>query len=135
MTRRHMLFLLLLVGCNAAPQGPQDPVWGKQPCSHCMMLISERAPAAQLITKAGVRRFFDDVGCMAEWLEQNADAAALAWVRSADGSSWQAASSARFVGAQHTPMDYGFVPAASGVDFAAVRDSVRAKARQRAETP
>lgn len=135
MTRRHMMLALLLLGCNAAPHGPQDPIWGKQPCSHCVMLISERAPSAQLITRSGARRFFDDVGCMAEWLEQNADDAALTWVRSADGNGWQPASSARFASDQRTPMDYGFVPAASGVDFAAVRRAVRAKARQRVEAP
>lgn len=135
MTRRDLLLLLLLLGCDTTAPGPTDPVWGKQPCAHCMMLISERAPAAQLITKSGARRFFDDVGCMAEWLDRNPDAAALAWVGSADHKGWQSATSAHFVDGQRTPMDYGFVPAASGVDFAAVRAAARTKARQRAEAP
>lgn len=136
MTRRElMLLLLLLLGCESAAPGPTDPVWGKQPCAHCMMLISERAPAAQLLTRSGARQFFDDVGCMAEWLDRNPDAAALAWVSSADHTGWQEASSARFIDGRRTPMDYGFVPGASGVDFAAVRAAVRVKARQRAEAP
>jgi copper chaperone NosL len=136
MTRRYILMLLFLLACDTAPPGPVDPVWGKQPCSHCMMLISDRTPSAQLLGKDGARRFFDDVGCMAEWLEQNpTQDGARAWVRGADGHGWQGAATARFAGAQRTPMDYGFVPAAQGVDFTAVREAVRAKARQRAEAP
>jgi hypothetical protein len=100
-----------------------------------MMLVGERAPAAQLITNTGARHFFDDVGCMAEWLDRNPDAAASAWVSSADHKGWQGAASARFVDRQRTPMDYGFVPGANGVDFTAVRAAVRVKARQRAEAP
>jgi copper chaperone NosL len=135
MTRRHILLLMLLIGCATDTSGPVEPVWGKQPCAHCMMLVSERAPAAQLITKAGARRFFDDVGCMAEWLEANRDDASMSWVRGADGNGWQSAQTARFAGAQRTPMDYGFVPAATGIDFQTVRQAVRTKARERAEAP
>jgi hypothetical protein len=124
-----------LIGCSSEPPGPVDPVWGKQPCSHCMMLVSERAPAAQLLTRSGARRFFDDVGCMAEWLEENPDAATHVWVRRPDGDGWQNVTSARFAGAQRTPMDYGFIPAPAGVDFAAVQAAVRSKARRRAEAP
>ncbi|HEX6241325.1 MAG TPA: hypothetical protein VFZ61_10545 [Polyangiales bacterium] len=135
MTRRQALVLLLLIGCSSEPAGPVEPVWGKQPCAHCMMLVSERAPAAQLLEPSGARRFFDDIGCMAEWMHENPTSTAHAWVRGADGQSWQSATAARFAGAQRTPMDYGFVPAPAGVDFAGVQAAVRAKALQRAEAP
>ena len=135
MMRAWLLLLVFLVACSSGPAGPVDPVWGKQACSHCMMLLSEPEPSAQLLEKDGTRRFFDDVGCLAEWLERNPHAGALSWVRSADQRGWQSAESAHFVDGQRTPMDYGFLPAPSGVDFSALREAVRRKAQARAVQP
>lgn len=133
MTRFLILFFALWVGCSTGPSGPVEPVWGKQACSHCAMLLSEPAPSAQLLSLDGTHRFFDDVGCLAEWLERHPkDAGALAWVRSTDQHGWQSADTARFADGQRTPMDYGFLPASSGVSFAALRYAVREKARDRA---
>ena len=130
-----LLTFVFLLGCSTGPAGPVDPVWGKQACSHCMMLLSEPATSAQLLLKDGTRFFFDDVGCMAEWLERNPHDAALPWVRSVDHHGWQCAETAHFVDGQRTPMDYGFLPAERGVDFTALRASVRSKAQARAVQP
>ena len=135
MTRSWILVFALWLGCSTGPTGPVEPVWGKQACSHCMMLLSEPAPSAQLLSADGTRRFFDDVGCLAEWLDRHPHDAAAAWVRSADQHGWQRADAARFVDGQRTPMDYGFLPSKSGVSFAALREAVRNKAQHREMQP
>ena len=116
-------------GC-AGGSGPVDPVWGKQACDSCKMIIGDRRYAAELLLEDGERRFFDDVGCLAEYLRAHGSAGS-AWVRDEHGT-YIDARRARYVTGVHTPMDYGFVAAAGGtVDFAAVMASVaHAEARK-----
>lgn len=105
-------FLVPLFACASASE-PVDPAWNKQPCAHCHMLVSEPRTAAQLVTRAGERSFFDDVGCLAEHLSQASDDVAAAWVRDARGS-WSLARSARYRSGDATPMGYGIVADAGG---------------------
>jgi hypothetical protein len=110
---------VLLAACASGLE-PADPVWGKEPCSHCMMLVSEREPAAQLISADGTRRFFDDVGCMVAFSEGGPPKAR--WVHLGDG--WVPAETARYAPAR-TPMDFGFVAAVDGISFDELREKVR----------
>jgi hypothetical protein len=115
MTRRELLAALVALGATACAKTdePADPVWGKEPCAHCSMIVGDKRSAAQ-VGGDGERRFFDDVGCMASWLEKNRGA--RAWVRTEDGL-WIDARSARYVDGAKTPMDFGFVPAQTGFDW------------------
>jgi copper chaperone NosL len=117
--------VLLLVGCTKGPEEPVDPVWGKQPCAHCRMLVSERAPAAQLTLADGTRHYFDDVGCMVSLVERERLSPRHQWVRS--GEAWVPAESTRYASGVPTPMGYGFLPAAQGVGWEQVREAVRAR--------
>ena len=110
--------LLLLLACSNGLEAV-EPAWGKEQCAHCMMLVSEREPAAQLITADGTRRFFDDVGCMMAFNEANPKAR---WVHL--GNSWVPAETARYAPAR-TPMDYGFVAAKDGISFDELREKVK----------
>ncbi|MBK7857822.1 MAG: hypothetical protein IPJ65_04185 [Archangiaceae bacterium] len=121
--------VLLLLAC-ASEVAPVEPVWGKEPCAHCMMLVSERPPAAQLLLEGGQRKFFDDVGCMLSWVEHERARPKAWWVRVGDG--WQGADQARYARA-HTPMDFGFVGASQGVSLDEVGAAVRQKASARSE--
>jgi len=105
---------------------PVDPVWGKQACDSCRMLVSDPAYAAQLVDQRGARHFFDDVGCLTAYLaEHSANPPRALWVRS--GERWVDAKSARYVSGAATPMDYGFVAQATGsLDFAAVQRAASA---------
>ena len=117
--------LLLLVGCSTEV-APQEPVWGKQPCKHCAMLVSERQSAAQLLLHDGTRHYFDDVGCMVSWEDREKLVPRAQWVRVGDG--WMSAEAARYQRA-HTPMDYGYVGAREGVEFTAVQAAVLARGK------
>ncbi len=122
-----LLALTFLWACTRPADQPAEPVWGKQACDHCMMLISERPPAAQLTLPDGTRKFFDDVGCMIAWQALAGAQPAHAWVHAADGAGWLDAHSARYRGGQRTPMDYGYLPGREGISFEELAQTLRAR--------
>ena len=111
---------IFAVACQTA-DGPVDPVWGKQLCSTCRMIVSEPAYAAELVDERGARHFFDDIGCLDAYLVEHSKAEPRGvWVRS--GERWVDAKSARYASGAPSPMDYGFVAKEQGpLDFATVR--------------
>ncbi len=107
MTRRSSLVLLLLAagGCSSN-DGPVDPVWAKQPCAECKMLVSDRRFAAQALLADGARLYFDDIGCLVQHLRGKQ--ATRIWARDAVHDGWVDAESARYRSGALTPMNYGF---------------------------
>lgn len=110
----------LSVSCRTDSK-PVDPIWGKQDCAQCSMLVSDPKYAGQLVTPDGERKFFDDVGCLVAYIAEHKLASARSWVRSERGE-WVDAQSTRYDTGAKSPMDYGFVPKTSGkVGFAELR--------------
>ena len=128
LSRKLMLTTLtLLLGACEDASAAKDPVWGKQPCKHCAMVVSEPRAAAQMTTPQGDRYYFDDPGCMAAYLEEHS--ARASWVRDDDGH-WIDASAARFQSGARTPMDYGFLPTSAGnASWADVQAAARERER------
>lgn len=131
MIRRTFLLttaaLALAVGCQNDHDRAVDPIWGKQPCEHCKMLVSHRASAAQLVHD-GERYYFDDVGCMVQWTAEKKLAAPRAWVRLGDG--WIEAERAKYVDGATTPMDHGFVAGPEGnISWSEVRSRVLSRTK------
>jgi hypothetical protein len=124
---KRALLLLMVVGCAEARLVAEEPVWGKQQCAHCAMLVSEKPPAAQAVTADSRRRFFDDVGCLVAWEQREQPTVAARWVRTPEGK-WVDPASTRFSSGQATPMDFGFLPSAEG---SATFDDVRAAVQQK----
>jgi copper chaperone NosL len=104
--------LLALSACERMDR-PVDPVWGKEPCAHCAMLVGDRRYAAEVVAN-GERRFFDDIGCYVLWSEERPNVVERAWVRDAEGNRWIDARSATYVHGARTPMDFGFEGRATG---------------------
>lgn len=122
------LAVLGLAACSRS-DGPKDPVWSKEPCAHCAMLVSERRHAAQLVAN-GDRKYFDDIGCMVLWLEQHGRKAEHTWVYEGVSGRWLDASTTRYAPGAKTPMDFGFEAKSSdGVGWEEMRDRVLAKPR------
>lgn len=127
MRRRQAIFAMLaLAACAGDDDAAVDPVWGKQPCAHCAMLVSAPMYAAQLVGPDGARAFFDDIGCMAAYARERGIAARRLWVRDADTNRWIDARGARYSAGATTPMDFGFVARAGGegVDFTTMEREV-----------
>ncbi len=129
---RAALLMSLLVGCTERAPGPEEPIWGKQQCAHCAMLVSEKAPASQLLTTDGKRRFFDDLGCMVAWEDREQRQVKARWVRTPSGEGWVDPAATKFSGGKVTPMDFGFLPDAQGT---ITYDEVRAAVRNKAQAP
>jgi copper chaperone NosL len=130
---RACLVGLLVSGCDSGPIGPKEPVWGKQPCEHCAMLLSDKDHGAQLATGDGERLFFDDLGCMVAWTFEHPGSAAQEWVRTADTRQWLPAGSAGFRRSEHTPMGFGFIAVSEPgpIDWPEVKASVQQTLRSR----
>ncbi len=129
MTRRAWLACALVaVGC-ARSSDPVDPVWGKEPCAHCRMLVGDKAHAAQA-TRDGDRFYFDDLGCMVLWLDDKRFSDARAWARDASGK-WVDARAARYGEGARTPMDFGlYVQTGGALGWEDARLRVHDKERQ-----
>lgn len=130
MKRRSLLLGiagLVVFACTKTDE-PTDPVWSKEPCAHCRMLVGDKRYAGQIVTN-GDRKFFDDVGCMVTWL---ADAKAeRVWVRDALANRWLEAKSARYVEGAKTPMDFGFeARAEGGIGWDEMREAIARKGRR-----
>lgn len=120
----------LIVACSKSDT-PADPVWGKEPCAHCKMLVSDKRYAAQVVHD-GERFYFDDVGCMVLWLDEHDGASKRAWVRDDAKGAWVDARTSTYADGKKTPMDFGFEVASGGaVTFTAMADAVRKKKAQR----
>jgi len=124
-----LLSLALVLGCRRK-EGPEDPVWGKQPCAHCAMVVGDKRYAAQIVAADGERSHFDDIGCMIAFVEEHELHPAHAWVRDEVKDAWIEAGQARYHRGARTPMDYGFAAGTTGeLSFDEVRREVLARKR------
>ncbi len=78
-------------------------------CSMCKMEIDKKSFSAQVVDEEGKTWFFDDIGCMALWLNDQPfkDSAAI-WVYALDTNRWIDGRRALYSTDETTPMHYGF---------------------------
>lgn len=105
----YILLLLLFSACHFNHgDGPEDPVWGKQSCSHCGMILSEKRYAAQRVISAGKRYFYDDLNCAIEHSLREDEKKSLLYVRPDNQEQWFEATKVRYKGKLMTPMNSGY---------------------------
>ncbi len=120
--------LALAFAACSTPLRAEDPVWNKQACDHCKMLLSDKRYAASLIDDAGHRLFFDDIGCLVSFeLEHRGPRAH--WVKDEASGAWIEADQAFFRVGAATPMDFGYSAhaAAPGLRYDEVRRALQAR--------
>jgi len=78
-------------------------------CSMCKMEVNKKSFSAQVVDEGGKTWFFDDIGCMARWLNdrplKKSDAV---WVYTLDTNRWIDGRKALYSTVENTPMHYGF---------------------------
>jgi copper chaperone NosL len=99
MKRGLALFAAALAMVHCAKSGPPPPAeldTGNEPCRFCRMLVSDPRRAAQIVASSEEPLFFDDVGCLRDYLAANPDLpeGAIAYVADARTKAWIAASKA-----------------------------------------
>lgn len=108
--RRALLLagLGLLLGCTSGPPGPAALDTKNEQCAFCRMAVSDPRFAAQLVAPGEEAKFFDDVGCLADYLAQNKPLAkgAVGFVADHQTKAWVRAEQALYtkVPALETPM-------------------------------
>lgn len=88
---------------------PVEVVPGRFQGAQCGMTLNQVEDSAQAVAPDGRTWFFDDVGCLALWLNTNSlrDEMVL-WVFSRDTGAWVDGRLAWYSRADRTPMAYGF---------------------------
>ena len=120
-----LILSLLAVACAAGDSSPSPAALDTRhdACASCRMPVSDARLAAQLVAPGEEPVFFDDIGCLRDYVSGHPEAAsrAMAWVSDHRTSVWTAAADARFsrCPALETPMGSHLVAHAS----AASRDA------------
>jgi copper chaperone NosL len=105
-----LVSLSVLAGCTGGKPVPVEITLNEENCSHCRMAVSRREFAAEVVTVSGPVDFFDDIGCLRDWVKEHLppESAGLFVVDQTTGE-WLDARTAFFVKAQKlpTPMSSG----------------------------
>lgn len=76
---RLLLCAALLLAASCSPSGPPPPAsldTANEACRHCRMMVSDARFAAQLVAPGEEPLFFDDVGCLRDFLREDPQRAA-----------------------------------------------------------
>ena len=107
-----LIVLILLSGCEEKDiNTPPKIHWDRDMCKRCVMVVSDRKNAAQVVNpKTGKEYQFDDIGCVVLWFEENKiewkDSAKI-WVTDCISGKWIDARKAYYDTTTITPMAYG----------------------------
>ncbi len=106
--RLAALALALAASCSRGPPGPAALDTRTDACAHCRMAVSDARFAAQVVAPREEPRFFDDVGCLRDWLRggHRPPPRAVAYVADHRTKGWVRAAAATYtrVPALETPM-------------------------------
>jgi copper chaperone NosL len=111
------LLVVLIAGC--APDGlqPADLDTRHEACASCRMTVSDRRFASQIVAPGEETVFFDDLGCLAEYVEVRGPlpAGAVVYVADHRTRAWAPAGTAVFTRLPHvdTPMSSHLIAHAS----------------------
>lgn len=117
---------LLALACDRGPPRPAALDPRHDACAHCRMAVSDARFAAQLVAPGEEPRFFDDVGCLRDWLAANArPGRAVAYVADHRTKLWLRAAGAQYVRVPglETPMGSHVIAHADAASRAADRDA------------
>lgn len=104
-----LILMLAVIGGCSGESGPQPIDEAVDVCASCNMSVSDGPFAAELVQKDGEVLKFDDIGCLAGYLDNN-DTDGEAYVRDFHSKDWIRTDQAFFAESDfHTPMDSGLV--------------------------
>jgi copper chaperone NosL len=100
---------LVLMACGAGAQAPASLDTRNDACAECRMTVSNRRFASQIVAPGEEPKFFDDLGCLANYLRDHPSlpGGAIAYVSDHRSGDWVPAPSAVYTKVQTlaTPMD------------------------------
>ncbi|HEX6976632.1 MAG TPA: nitrous oxide reductase accessory protein NosL [Vicinamibacterales bacterium] len=112
MSPRLVIVALALAAASCAGLPEPVDISGSEACTHCRMTVSDVHVAAQVVARGEEPIFFDDIGCLANWLKdaQPRDRAVV-FVADHRTGHWVVAQHAVYTRAPHvaTPMGSGII--------------------------
>lgn len=115
---------LLLAGCSSAQQ-PAQVDTRNDSCTNCRMSVSDVRFAGQIVAPGEEPRFFDDIGCLRDYLKKAAvSKTAIAYVADHRTKNWVPAAKAVYVRNEQvqTPMMSHIIAFADAASRDADRD-------------
>jgi hypothetical protein len=116
-----ILTFFSFLGCEKKVDlGAHDVHWDRDMCIRCKMVVSERQYAAQTTNPiTGRTYYFDDIGCLVLWFEEDeiewADKAVVRVIDVKTGE-WINAREAKWSTVSITPMAFGFSAYKAGTE-------------------
>lgn len=127
--RLAAIAIVLLVACGAAP-GPATLDPRNDTCRYCRMVVSDQRLASQIVAPHEEPRFFDDLGCLKNYLDATPDLSSGAVIYVADHRTraWVRAGDATYTRVESTaPMGSHFIAHASEASRDADPDAAKAR--------
>ena len=108
-----LFIIFLFLGCEKKIVTDLHEVhWDRDMCKRCVMVVSDRKHAAQVINPATGRSYmFDDIGCWILWVQEEKikwEDTAVIWITDGNTGEWINARIAFYDTQNITPMAYGF---------------------------
>jgi copper chaperone NosL len=127
-----VMFMLILPACkHTVDYSPREVNYDRDICAQCLMGIAEQPWAVQAINSHGEVLWFDDIGCLNEymkgenWKKFTEGKKVQIWVGdSQHEGKWLDARKAYYTFGQHTPMGYGYSAVAEKGDSTYTFDEV-----------
>lgn len=101
MTTRYWLVVVLIVavtGCSGGPPSPAGLDTRQDRCAQCRMAVLDVRVAAQIVASGQDPLFFDDIGCMIDYLSRHLrqPPGAMAYVADHQTGEWVPAATALY---------------------------------------
>ncbi len=111
-----VLGIVVISGMNGCEKTSKTAVsevhWDRDMCTRCVMVVSDRKNTVELKNpNNGKTYMFDDIGCMALWLDEEHIPwrdKAVVWITDVDTGEWIDAKKAFYDTNNVTPMSYGY---------------------------
>jgi len=109
-----LIALIIVAACSRkVDQGPREVNYDRDICVLCLMGIAERNYAAQSINTYGEVVWYDDIGCLVsfmnneDWKKFDGDES-VSWISDSETGEWIRVDLAWFTYGKQTPMGYGY---------------------------
>jgi copper chaperone NosL len=66
-----MLFAMVAAACSTGPPAPVALDVNQVACAYCRMIVSDHRFASQVVSRREEPRFFDDLGCLSNFIESS----------------------------------------------------------------
>ncbi len=122
-----VLTLFLMSSCLQQELKPQEPLWGKQACENCRMILSDKRYAVQRVLPSGGILYFDDINCALK--HNHGKDEGLLYVRPYGDELWVPAEEASYLSGLMTPMNsgYGAVKDGGTINFTKIKQKFQGK--------